>query len=854
MAPFHSLQPTFAGGEFAPSLYLRVDLQKFGTGLKRAKNFFVHPHGGASNRPGTRFVREVKDSTKRTRLIDFQFSTTQAYAIEFGHLYVRFHTDGGTVMDGLVPYEVVTPYTEDDLEDLKVTQSADVLYIVHPNYQPRTLSRLADAPPNWQMATFSFSEGPFMVSNTTESHTIAASATSGTGVTLTGSTATFDADHVGALWRIKHYVPGEAYKVSTLATNTNGTALNCGGTWRLITLGTWEGTVHIEKSTDGSTWTQLRQFSSGSGGAAFNYNTFGTDEGQFLVRVRYAHTSGTLQVELTTDPYEHTGIAEITGFTSATVATATIRERLASTSATWDWAEGSWSNYNGWPTDVVFFQDRLAFCATETEPQTVWFSETGEYTKFGRSNPIVDSDGISVNLPSRKLNGIRNLTGLQEIVALTSATDWTIGSSAGGAITPTTVDTKLHGYRGSSGVDPVIVGNRLIYVQPMGSVVRDMGYDYQVNGFRGENLSIFANHLFTGYSIRELAYQQEPDSLVWAIRSDGILLSMTYVPEQEVIAWTWHETEGEFESVCSLPADGYDEVWVIVKRGEKRNVERFVRRMASTDSRDQVFLDSSLTYDEPIEVESIAIGATVVVTSTGHGLSNGETVMMSGFEGLSTTITVDDVETEFNPLNWVRYQVINATANTYQLGEEETGDPVDGTDWEWIEPITSYQSDGYARELVDTVAGLDHLEGETVKILADGNVYNDQVVSGGEVTLDPPAAIVHVGLGYECDLQTLPVELRLQDGTTQDRSAQLPSVTIEFLNSRGGYIGTEEAVLDEVVQREREALGSPIALFSGPYEQAVHGGYQKRVSIFFRQSDPLPVTILAIMPKVETGG
>lgn len=925
MAPVHSIQPTFAGGEFAPSLYSRVDIAKYATGLKRARNFFVHPHGGASNRPGTYYVRTTKYPTKKSRVVAFEFSTTQSYSIEFGEYYARFHTHSGTVLEtaktitgatqanpvvitsnahgfsngdqvvisGVVGmtrlngrqftvagvtantfqlsgvdgtafsayvsggsvsriYQVVTPYAESDLANLKFTQSADVLYIVHPSYAPRTLSRFADSPPDWRLATFSFSGGPFMVSNTTASATMQLASVSGTGVALTSSTDVFDAKMIGGLFRLKHVMAGEAASTAFSATGTTS-SINCGGTWRLITHGTWTGTLKIEKSEDGGgTWTLLRQFTSAND---FNPNTSGTDDGPFLVRLNMsAYTSGTCNADLTTDPYEHTGIVKITAVADTKHATVDVVTRAGQTTATFDWAEGSWSDYNGWPSSVVFFQDRLGFSATNSEPQTFWTSKTGEYTDFGRSDPLVDSDGLSVNLPSRKLNGIRNLIGLQQIVAITSATDWTISSADGGALTPTSIGTKLQGYRGSSGVDPCVIGNRIIYVQPMGSVVRDMGFDYASQSFTGDNLSIFANHLFTGYTITELAYQQEPDSLVWAVRSDGKLLSCTYVKEQEVLAWCWHETSGLVESICTIPSNGYDELWLVVNRNGSRFVERMPQRMTTTATRDQFFVDAGLSYNVPITITGITNANPVVVTAPSHGFSNGDLVDITDVVGLMAT--VDGVSE--SQISNARFKVMSAATNTFQLGDEVTGDPIDGSTYTAYLPANSPLNPtglgGYVRKVVSAVSGLDHLEGQTVAILANGNVHPQQTVVGGSITLTAPASVIHAGLPYTCDLQTLPVEVKLQDGTIQDRKVHIPVVTLKFLNSGGGYMGTEETQLDEIVQRTAEPLGQPVALYSGDFGQSVAGGFEIGASVFVRQVDPLPMTILSVTPRVEIGG
>lgn len=174
MAQARTLQRSFAGGEITPEMFGRIDDVKFQTGLALCRNFVTKPHGPAENRAGTKYVREVKDSTKRVRLIPFTYSTTQTMVLEFGDQYIRFHTLGSTLLDGGVPYEVATPYLEADLFDLHYVQSADVLTIVHPNYAPRELRRLGAT--NWTLVTINFTPSlaaPTGVSAVASGHTTA---------------------------------------------------------------------------------------------------------------------------------------------------------------------------------------------------------------------------------------------------------------------------------------------------------------------------------------------------------------------------------------------------------------------------------------------------------------------------------------------------------------------------------------------------------------------------------------------------------------------------------------------------------------------------------------------------------
>ena len=219
--PVHTIQPSFAGGEFAPSLYGRVDIQKYSIGCKTVRNFLIHKHGGASNRPGTKYIAETKDSAKKARLVPFEFSTVQSYAIEFGDKYCRFYMNGAQILDASdVPYEIETPYDAEDLFLLKFTQSADVLYIAHPDYHPSVLIRYGHD--DWQFKTFDNQNGPFMMANTDPESKITASGTTGS-VTLTSAKDIFNEAQVGGLFKISHFQEGQAASGSFASTGVSTT-------------------------------------------------------------------------------------------------------------------------------------------------------------------------------------------------------------------------------------------------------------------------------------------------------------------------------------------------------------------------------------------------------------------------------------------------------------------------------------------------------------------------------------------------------------------------------------------------------------------------------------------------------
>jgi len=719
MPPIRPIQPSFSSGEVSPQIYPRVDLSRYQTSLKKCRNFIVAPQGSVYNRPGTRFVHRSKYyDTKESIVQEFIFNREQRYILEIGDLYIRFYTSGAiievdptetdawSIATNYVPndyvidnsivyrcilaniaqqppnatywvaqtiYEIDSPYLEADLQDLRFESSADTIFITHPDYQTRVLQRFGEV--DWRMSLYEPEDGPFMVENTSAT-TITASAVTG-AITLTASSSLFNVLHIGALFKTRHYVEGQTISSALISTGATS-SIKCFTTWRIITHGTWTARFNVEKSSDGgSTWTVLRTFSSVND---FNANTSGTEDIEtntvpFKVRVNVvAYTSGTINVDLTTDPFFQEGIAQITTFTSDTIVGATVLTEIASTAATASWFEGSWSDYRGWPSVARFFQDRLTFANTATEPMTIWMTETSNYFSFVRHSLLLDTDGITVNLPSRQLNAINGLVVLTNLIVLTSASEWSVGPTDGAILTPTSVRVQIQGYRGSSGVNPVVIGNEAIYVQSNGKVIRNIGFELSSDSFTGSDLNILARHLFEKWDIIDIAYQQDPDSIVWCLRSDGYLLGMTYMREQEVVAWHWHDSIdedekndfGEVESIAVVPSNGFDELWMVVNRANGRFIERMVLRMEATDGcggirevrlEDQVFVDSAVLYN-PTEINITNITNTnpIVVTAPAHGLSNGDIIRIDGVIGMTE-------------LNGNVYQVGSITTDTFELFE-----------------------------------------------------------------------------------------------------------------------------------------------------------------------------------------
>lgn len=612
MGRAYYMQPTFSGGVFAPMVQGRIDSERYATGLRQCENFIIHKFGSLSNRTGFSFLGGAKHNDYRCRLVPFIYSNDQAYVLEFGKEYIRFwNSDGTQLLSGSSPLEVVTPYGVDDLRKLRFMQSADKVFIACEGYKPRVLSR--DTATTWSINTFSMTVEPFLTQNLDDDVKITPSAVSGT-ITLTANSNIFKEGHVGSMWRLDQNMSGGSVTLEVTPPGEGeedpaytSDSITCGADteWHLVTHGAdWVGRVAVERSYDnGTTWLQVRSYEHRS--SESNYSVYITEPEQCLVRIHVQElTSGTIEADLTVEPYVAVGYVTITAYTDAKHVTASVdtKKPIGNTNATEMWWESAWNDENGYPAAVAFYEDRLVFAGTKHSPRGVWMSKAGDYHNFGTSSPkSEDDDSIQITLTSRKMSMIHTLVTMrQSLMAFSEDGVNTIGY-ADASLTPSSVTQRAESYFGAKDVDPLIVGSQCIYVQEVGGAVRDIGYDYVQDAYNGDEVSLFASHLVSSSAPVEMAFQSEPDSIIWFIREDGALLSCTYMREQKMVAWAKHETQGQFESVCVIPYANNARVWAAVKRevngSTVRYIERMTLRLPTPDPADQTYLDSAYTYD-----------------------------------------------------------------------------------------------------------------------------------------------------------------------------------------------------------------------------------------------------------------
>lgn len=596
----YPLKPSFAGGELTPALYGRTDLQKYDVGAAKIENAIVLRYGGVSRRPGFRYVAKTLNNNIG-KLVPFRYNTEQNYVLEFTAGRIRFFANGGIIVSGGVPVEVITPYTDEELKTLKYTQSADVLFLVQPDHPPAMLTRTGAT--SWNYQPMDISLGPFDDANSDTDVKLTPSAATGS-ITISANADVFESGMVGRSVKIGHMVPSQYVQGNP----NSSLEISCpgGATVYVETFGFWSGTIYIQKwdkATGG--WVTIQGQSNKHNS---NYNFKFTNDADEIVAYRVTSTdfdpstwasenpNQTGYVVIQTFAQDYYGVAKITAFTNAQSVTATVKKQLGAVTPTSDFAFQAWDDNKGFPNCAGFFEDRLIFAGSKTKPQTYWCSKSGDYTNFGQSVPIADDDAIIGTLTSGQMNGIKAMVPFSEMLMFTSGGEYKVGGGSD-PFTPSNQQAKPQEYRGINDLTPVVIGGRVVYVQHQGSIVRDLTYSYDVDKYTGDDVSILAAHLFEGHTITGLTFQQTPNSVVWCVRDDGVLLGMTYIKEQDVYAWHQHTTNGEFIDVCSISGTDSDELWAVIKRGDEYFVEQMASQVRNTNVMTQFFVDAGYIYD-----------------------------------------------------------------------------------------------------------------------------------------------------------------------------------------------------------------------------------------------------------------
>ena len=415
---------------------------------------------------------------------------------------------------------------------------------------------------------------------------------------------------------------------------------------------------------------------------------------------------------------------------------------------------------NNYPSTVTFFEQRLMWARSRNQPNVVWGSRSGDFENMDVSSPLKADDAISFRAVANRVNSVNQLVPLDSLLLLTSDNIFKVTGANDDYISPAPPPrVRRQIGRGASRLNPLIVDGVVFYQPSIGNRVRALGYSFEADGVKSDDVTIFSPHFFDGFNIVSWAYAQEPRSIVWAARDDGKLLCFTWEQEQQIWGWTLCETDGLVEQVCVISEEGEDRLYLTVRRTVGGADKLFLERMATADwdeVDDACFLDCAITYE---------------------------------FETPTNTLT-----------------------------------------------------------------GLDHLEGRTIKAVVDGNVRSGLVVTDGAVTLPFTFTRATAGLPYEAVVETLPLSVQSQDGWNIGKRQQAGTVVVRVVKTRGLIVGPKDdpAYLFPLKPRSDEAFGEPNALKTGDYEMSMAPAIEGETKIVIKSDEPLPMTITAVLiePRV----
>ena len=763
-----TFKQSFSGGEISPEMFGRIADNKFQQGAALMRNFIAKPQGPAQNRPGFAFVKEVKDSTKATRLLSFTFNTTQTMVIEFGDQYFRFHTQGqklnysnGTAWNSAtnyvtgdialyngvnyyaktahsnsqppnatnwyalpadMTYEVPHPYLEAELFDIHYVQSADVMTLVHPNHAPRELRRLGAT--RWELKVIDFGSPIAAPTGVSVSMYIPSSTTT--------NTDTYE-DHEYVVTAVKPNLIDESNQSTSASVSNN---------------------IFVTGAKNTVTWNAVS--------GATRYRVYKNQGGLY-------------------------------GFLGETTTTTLIDNNISPDfSRTPPIHENDFVGTGNYPGAVSYFEQRRVFAGTNNAPQNIWMTKSGTESNMSFGLPIRDDDRIEFRVAAREANTIRHIVPLTNLLLLTGSAEWRVTSVNSDAITPTSISVKPQSYVGANNSQPVIVNNSLVYGAARGGHVRELGYNWQANGFITGDLSLRAPHLFDNFTIVDMGLSKSPIPIVWTVSSSGKLLGLTYVPEQQIGAWHQHDTDGTFESVACVSEGNDDVTYCVVKRTINGNSVRYIERMGTrlfATQRDNFFVDAGATYNGT----NTNTGQNVTI-SGGTNYTKGESVTITANYNLfNAPPSVDDVGDAIvlvDGSNYYRCNIVSTTSQTVATVKLDRDLPVSLRNT----ALTNYE---VARNVI---SGLTYLEGKTVSILADGAVHPERVVSSGSITLERAGSVVHIGLPYASDLNTLPMALQVE-AFGQGRVKNINHVWLRVLESSGIFAGPSADKLVEAKQR-----------------------------------------------------
>lgn len=800
--------------------------------------------------------RNFKIANVNTGANTFELQTMDS--TNFSTTSIGAYTSGGTAKR---VYTITTPYDYTDLQTLNFDQSADVITLTHPTYQTRELTRTGHT--TWTLSVVTFAPA------TSSPTACAASGSAGATVlrykitavdeeTFVESLAGVDGTKSNSITGITkanpavvtysgsdNFTNGDIVRISGVVGMTEVNGLE----FEVANVNTGANTFEL-KSTNSTNYTT---YSSGGTVAVVSVST--VLDGTADVTLTWTAVAGAIEYNI------YKAVNGVYGFIGVAGSTTFLDDVSALTPDTTDTPPSPRNPFGiaeDYPSTSAYYQGRHLFANTNNDTEKVWTTRSGDFKNLTRRSPLQNDDAHEFLLAGRGVNEIRHMVDLGNLIAFTAGAEWKILGDSNGLLTPGNANPVQQSYNGIADIRPLVIDNTALYIQARGSQIRDLAYDFSVDengrtGYNGNDLTVFSAHLVDDYTIRDWDYQQIPHSIVWAVRSDGTLLGLTYIKAHNMLAWHRHDFDGgTVEQVCVVPEGAADRVYLVIKRTINGSTRRYIERMHLrnfTDiTTDAIFMDSSLSYD------GVNAAATTMTLSGGTDWDYEEDLTLTSS---AAEFSSDDVGHAIHLTgsdgSIIRFTITAYTSTTVVTGRAHMTVPA------------ALRSTATAvwTHAVDQVTGLWHLEGENVSVFADGfvlanpnnNSYTTITVTNGTITLDKAYGVIHVGLPYTSDIETLDVNVD-GTGTSIDQKKLINKATMYVEETRGLWVGTESPTSDsdfkdqlrEVKLRNYENYGSPPSLKTEPVDVSIRGTWNKGGRVFIRQTDPIPATILSIAP------
>lgn len=906
MSRFADIQPSFNSGEFSPRLAARLDFVKYRSGLATCENLVLLPEGGAMRRSGSRYAAEVHDSTVKGRLKRFQFSVTQAYVLELGAAVMRFYrnqaqitaaTTTASVTNGTFPTDITgwdnrstgggsiahdatnldmnllpggtassdigwaeqdittgTTGTEHVIKFRVVGDQGDKIeFQVGTAASGAQTLAVVEKEVGYHCVAFTPTTSPFYIGfrnvGSNDNKPISVDDIS----FIDNSAVEIDTPYAEAdLYKIEGPQSADVLYLFNTTYPTHKLQRFGHTTWSLVQV-PWQDGPYLDEN---DTTTTL--LPSAATGHAINLTLSSIKGVRDVNNVDTGWQSTDIGRLVRYKKTTVWGWAIITSITSTLIAVADVKKDFeASPTAKTTFRLGAWSGTTGYPQASSFFEQRLYVAATTNQPQTLWGSQTADFenhTSDDFSGTVEEDDALNFTLSADDVNAIRWLSaGGNTLVIGTDGGEW-IPSSSGIVITPLDITIKRQTTKGADEVQPIRVDGTVLFIQKALRKLREFVFSFEVDNYVSPNLTRTSQHITVG-GIIEMDYAEEPDSVIWLVRADGQLLSVTYRREEDVVGWGRHILGGTFEggnavveSVVTIPGNNgagqvqdstaRSEVWVIVKRTingvQKRYTEVFERDFETGDAQeDAYYVDSCITLDSPETISGATLASPVVLTITGTTLSDGDEIRVTDVKGMTE-------------LNGNTYKVANKLTNSVELTSPDDDSNIDGT------AFTAYISGGNANLKVTGITGLGHLEAETVRILGDGAIATDQTVASAAITLDSAASVAQIGLGFTHKLKTLKISAGNPAGTPLGKIKRIYGVVFDLLNSHTLSFGRDSDNLKDIDFRTvTDPMDSAAPLFTGERFVDFPGQWTRDARIVIENSDPVPFTLLALAPEIN---